>query len=255
MRKEGRGPEKVLIFGATSAIAREVAGIYARSGASLALVARNPDRLREVAASLRQNGAALVVETVMDAGDSVRLAALPAQAEVALGGLDTALVAHGVAHEQVSCEQDIKLLSEVIRTNFESTAALLLALAGHFENRKAGTIAVISSVSGDRGRRRQYAYAASKAAITVFTQGLRQRLHPAGVSVVTIKLGLVDTPMTAHLQNRDPRLLFTNPAAAANSIHRAIQSKANEIYLPWYWGWIMAGIKLIPEAVFKRLSF
>lgn len=247
--------DKLLIIGATSVLAQETAKIFAQDNASFVLVARNAEKLHMVAEDLRQKGAHKILEIVMNVNEFDRYASTLEQAVLTMGGLDIAFIAHGSASEQRSCEQNLDLLREDIQTNFVSTASLLMVIADFFERQQKGTIAVISSVAGDRGRRNQYIYASSKAALTVFLQGLRQRLYAAGVAVVTIKLGLVDTPMTSYLKNSKRRILFTKPANVARSIYKAIKNKKEEIYLPWFWKYIMAAIKMIPESVFKKVNF
>ena len=110
---------------------------------------------------------------------------------------------------------------------------------------------VISSVAGDRGRQSNYVYGSAKAAVTTFLQGLRNRLHPAGVQVLTVKPGFVDTPMTSAFP-KGP--LWASPEQIARGIHRAIQKRKDVVYLPGFWRLIMRVIREIPEAVFKRLS-
>ena len=119
------------------------------------------------------------------------------------------------------------------------------------EERKYGCIAVISSVAGDRGRQSNYIYGTAKGALTLFLQGLRNRLARSNVQVLTLKPGFVDTPMTAHLKKG---LLFVSPETIAKGILRSIQKKKNEVYLPWFWYFIMKIIKTIPEFIFKRMK-
>jgi short-subunit dehydrogenase len=109
---------------------------------------------------------------------------------------------------------------------------------------------VITSVAGDRGRQSNYVYGAAKGGLDRFLQGLRNRLHPAGVAVVTLKPGFVDTPMTAGVA-KSP--LFASSRRVGRAIHRAIEARRNVVYIPWFWRPIMFLITSMPEAVFKRL--
>jgi decaprenylphospho-beta-D-erythro-pentofuranosid-2-ulose 2-reductase len=110
----------------------------------------------------------------------------------------------------------------------------------------------MGSVAGDRGRPRNYTYGAAKGALTLYLQGLRSRLYPVGVAVTTLKLGPVDTPMTVdHAKNP----LFTTPERLAPAIVRAIDRRAGEVYLPWYWRPILAVVRNTPEPLFQRLRF
>jgi len=128
---------------------------------------------------------------------------------------------------------------------------LLTLLANRFEAQRHGTLAVIGSVAGDRGRQSNYVYGTAKGALAIFLQGLRNRLHPAGVRVLTVKPGFVDTPMTASFK-KGP--LWAAPEAVAAAIVAAVERGRDVIYTPWFWWGIMTLIKLVPERVFKKLK-
>ena len=240
---------RILIVGATSAIATEVARAYAERGAELFLTGRHPDRLAAVAGDIRVRGAVTVRTAMLDVLDIGTHAAVVEQA-FASGGLDAALIAHGTLPDQAACQQSPADTMRALEVNFTATAALLTLLANRFEAQRRGTIAVVTSVAGDRGRQSNYVYGAAKGGLAVFLQGLRNRLHHAGVSVVTLKPGFVDTPMTAGLpRNR----LFSTARRAGRSIHRAMEARRDVAYVPWFWRPIMALVRSLPESVFKRL--
>mgnify|MGYP000704499895 CR=1 FL=1 len=132
-----------------------------------------------------------------------------------------------------------------------STISLLTHIANKFEEQGKGTISVISSVAGDRGRQSNYIYGTAKGALNIFMQGLRNRLHRAGVQVLTIKPGFVDTPMTADLSKG---ILWVQPEKIADDIYQAIKKNKNEIYTPWFWRPVMMIIKSMPGFVFNRLK-
>jgi short-subunit dehydrogenase len=239
---------RVAIFGATSAIAGELARLYAARGARLYLVGRNPDKLAPLAAGL---GPAVVGS---HAADLAEPAAAQAAVETALaalgGGVDVAIIAHGLLGDQLASERDFAEAERVVRTNFLSVVALLVPLAAHFEAAGGGHVAVLSSVAGDRGRPRNYTYGAAKGALNVYLQGVRTRLYPRGVGVHTIKLGPVDTPMTAsHHKN----LLFARAPDVAAAIVAAIDGNRAEAYVPGFWRPIMAVVRRLPERVLQRL--
>ncbi len=119
------------------------------------------------------------------------------------------------------------------------------------EERGGGTVIGVGSVAGDRGRQSNYVYGAAKAGLSVFLAGLRNRLFRAGVSVVTVKPGFVDSPMTAHIEGRG--LLWSTPKKVAPAIRRAIRRGKHVAYVPWFWRPIMLCIRSIPEVVFKRM--
>ncbi len=242
---------KVLIVGATSAIAEAVARLLAAQGDLLYLVGRRAEALEAIAADLRVRGAARVQTEAMDANAIERHAALLDNADVALGGLDTVLIAHGTLSDQAACQQSVALTFQELHTNALSVIALLTLIANHFEAQRVGTIAVISSVAGDRGRQSNYVYGTAKAAISTFLSGLRQRLYKSGVQVVTIKPGFVDTPMTRDFSKG---LLWAKPERVARDIVRAMENGKDVVYTPGFWWAIMQLIKSIPEFVFRRLS-
>lgn len=239
---------RVLIVGATSAIAVEVARAYAERGAGLFLVGRNPERLAAVADDLRVRGAGTVETAVLDVLERERHAGVLGRAFA--GGLDVALLAHGALPNQQRCQEDPEAAVAALEVNFTSAVALLTLLATLFAAQRHGTIAVITSVAGDRGRQSNYVYGAAKGGLTVFLQGLRNRLHPAGVAVVTLKPGFVDTPMTQAV----PRTaLFSTARRAGRAIHRAIEARRSVAYIPWFWRPIMIIVTSLPEPLFKRL--
>jgi hypothetical protein len=241
---------KILIVGATSAIATATARRFARDGDRLYLAARNPGRLAVIASDLMIRGATQVETQVMDANDMAQHEELILRAESALGGLDTVLIAHGTLPDQQACELSFDIALQEIQNNCLSVLSLLTHIANRFEAQKHGTIAVISSVAGDRGRQSNYVYGTAKAAVSTFLQGLRGRLYRSGVHVVTIKPGFVDTPMTATFKKG---ILWASPETIANGIYRAIAKRQDVGYLPFFWAFVMWGIRAIPERIFKRL--
>ncbi len=241
----------VLIVGATSAIAQEVAKHFAAAGDHLFLVGRNAEKLAAVAEDLKVRGARRVETFVLDVTDFGRHREMIEAAENMLGPLDVVLMAHGIMPDQKQLEQDVDLALQVYKTNTLSVISMLTLLANLFEARGRGTIAVISSVAGDRGRRSNYVYGSSKAALTAFLSGLRNRLSRAGVRVITIKPGPVNTPMTAHMRKG---VLMAEPDKVGRDIYQAILKGKDVVYTPWFWRYIMCIIIHIPERIFKRMN-
>lgn len=241
---------KVMVIGATSAIAEATARLFAQRGDALFLVGRNPDRLGAISNDLRIRGASLCAHECLDLNLISGHPQLIDSAIAALGGLDTVLIAHGTLPDQASAQQSVDVTLQDFQTNALSTISLLTLLANRFEQQGHGCLAVISSVAGDRGRASNYIYGSAKAAVTAFTSGLRQRLHPAGVQVLTIKPGFVDTPMTRGFPKG---ALWAQPEQIASGILRAIDRRQRVVYLPSFWALIMTLIRHLPEAIFVRL--
>jgi len=251
MAKGAGTPRRVLALGATSAIAEAALRLMAEQGASFFLVARNIAKLAAVSADLVTRGASSVVGQVADLDDTDAHPAMLSRAVNALGGIDVALVAHGVLGDQAQSERDYAAAEAVLRTNFLSAVSLVTWLANYFEAERRGTIAVISSVAGDRGRKSNYVYGASKGGLNVFLDGVRNRIDRAGVQVLTIKPGFVATPMTAHLKKN---ALFAQPAEVARCILRAIERRRDVVYAPSFWRPIMLVVRSVPERIFKKLN-
>lgn len=240
----------ILIIGATSAIGSACARIWATQGGSFFLVGRDEEKLAQTQADLIARGASSAASHVMDVNDMAAHTGMLADSLTALHQVDLVLIAHGTLPDQTRCQEDVAAAMEAFATNSTSVVALLTLLANHMEAQRCGTLAVISSVAGDRGRQSNYVYGAAKASVSTFCEGLRARMFKSGVHLVTIKPGFVDTPMTQGLDL--PSALVSKPEKVAEGICRAIERKKNVAYVPGYWGLIMLVIKSIPAAVLKR---
>lgn len=243
---------KVLIIGANSAIARACARLYAADGCDLFLIGRNAELLSELVADVGVRGAAAVSREILDLTDHRQHERIVTEAARAMGGIDLALICHGSLPDQEACESDYEQAQQEILVNGLSVISLLTALTPIMHEQGHGTLAVITSVAGDRGRQPNYTYGAAKALVSTYLQGLRGRLYPVGVHVVDIRPGLVDSPMTAHLE-KGP--LWSSPERVARGIVRAVARRKHVVYVPGYWRVIMFIVRLIPETLFKRLKF
>ena len=244
---------KVVILGATSGIALEVERQLARQDCELLLVARSPQRLAELHCDLAVRGAQQVFTYATDLACVQQHAAIFDFARRTFPDFDTVLLAYGSMHDQRDSENSIDILLEELQVNFVSATAILTLFAADLERRRTGCLAAITSVAGDRGRRSNYVYGSAKGALSLFLQGLRSRLHPAGVRVITIKPGPVQTPMTDHLPNA---ARFADPDQVARDIVRALERRSPDVlYTPKVWRYVMKAVQEIPETVFKRLSF
>ena len=215
------------------------------------LVARNRDRLTAVAQDLLTRGALAVDTWVMDLDDTTAHPEMLASAVERMGRIDLALIAQGVLGDQQAAEADFEVAVAILHTNFIATVSLLTWLANYFRAQGGGTLAVVSSVAGERGRKSNYVYGASKGALNVFLEGLRNRIDRDGVQVLTIKPGFVATPMTAHVPHN---ALFASPDQIARGILKAIERRRDVTYLPWFWFWIMLLVRAIPSRFFKKMN-
>lgn len=248
----------ILIYGATSRIAHECARLWARDGHRLVLCGRDGARLDEIAADLRvaSPGGTEHIALVLGIEDDANLRAGLTHADAEFGPFDIALIAHGWLPEQPSAQADAAQLRRALEVNAISVAQACEPLAALFESRGRGTLAVIGSVAGDRGRQSNYIYGAAKGFVERYCQGLRNRLHRHGVRVVLIKPGPTDTPMTQGMARpaggRQPKL--ADPRQVARSIVSGIQRGQSVVYAPAIWRVIMLVIRSIPESVFVRLK-
>jgi short-subunit dehydrogenase len=244
--------QKILIFGATSAIAEAVARRYAADGASLFLIGRSEAKLAAVANDLRARGAIQVETYQMDATETPSIGPMLGKAIDVLKEIDIALIAHGSLPDESRATHDVDYLVREFRINAESTILLLAQIATVMVPHGKGIIAVIGSVAGDRGRASNYLYGAAKSAVHAYASGLRARLWKTGIRVVTIKPGFVATPMTAHL-NLLARLT-SSPEKVAADVCAAIGGASDVIYTPRYWRVILWIVRVLPEWIFKRLT-
>lgn len=244
--------KRILVIGATSAIATACCRLWAEQGHEFFLVARDAEKLQQTAQDLEARGAKSVNSFTMDVLDTPQHALMLQQCISTHRQIDIALVAHGTLPDQAACEQDAELALQEFSINGSSVISLLSLLAEQFTLQRCGSLAVISSVAGDRGRPSNYLYGSAKAAVSAFCEGLHARLFKIGVHVITIKPGFVDTPMTQGLTL--PNALVVPPEYVAKQIVSAINNKKAVLYTPRFWALIMLIIRSIPNFIFKRLN-
>jgi len=244
--------QSIVIFGASSAVGQEVARIHAQRGEHLILFARNEASLLTVREDLLARGAKSAHTVQADLAD---VAAHPALNE-RIRSLDAKparyYVFYGVLPDQKACEESAEDALESLHTNFNSVVSLLTPIVLQMEQQRSGELVVVSSVAGDRGRQSNYTYGAAKGALSLWLQGVRNRLSEAGCTVLNVKPGFIDTPMTAAIEKGGP--LWAQAADVAQDIVKAADKGKSEIYTPWFWRVIMLIIKSIPEFIFKKLK-
>ena len=242
---------KILIAGATSAIAKAAARLWAGKGHSLYLLARNQQQLDKLGNDLKLRGATAIHTALFDCADTDAHKNIINTARDSMNGIDIALVAVGTLGNQEKCNEDFNATLAQLQTDAIGVMSILTHLANIMQAQQHGTMAVISSVAGDRGRQSNYCYGTAKGAVSIFSQGLRHRLARHGVHVLTVKPGFVDTPMTEAF-SKGP--LWAQPETIAHYIDNGINKKKNVVYAPWFWRYIMLVIRLIPESIFKKTS-
>lgn len=243
--------QTIAIFGATSAVAQALAKLHANAGDNILLLARNEEHLESIANDLKVRGAKTVHCITADFTDIDKHPEL--LKTIASFSTDIAkyYFFYGVLPDQAQCEVSWEDTLDALNTNFISKASLLTLIANKVEKEQNRSLIVVSSVAGDRGRQSNYIYGTGKGALTIFLQGLRNRLQKAHCQVITVKPGFIDTPMTDSF---DKNFLWASPEKVANDIYRAVIKNRDVIYSPWFWRYIMLIIKCIPERIFKKLS-
>lgn len=240
---------RVLIIGATSAIAQEVARRFADQGARIYCLARNEEKTAVVVQALAE---ACVGSICYDFNQTTLAGAAISQAVAALGHIDIALIAHGALLDQSESEHNYDVAKATFDTNLLSVISLLIPLSEQMERQGFGKIGVITSVAGDRGRPRNYTYGAAKGSLNIYLQGLRSRFWGRDIKIYTFKMGPVDTPMTVdHPKN----FSFATVEQVSKTIVEAFQKNRYEIYVPGYWTYIMFGVRHLPEFLFQKLKF
>lgn len=245
--------QRIVVLGATSKIAQEIARLAAADHKDLILVGRHSERLSAVAGDLTARGAVGVESVSADLADIASHPALVDEILAKMPNFDTVLLAYGTLSDQARAEDSAEYALSELTTNFTSAVSLLTRLSNVLMQRRSGCFAVITSVAGDRARRSNYIYGTAKGALALFAQGLRAQLVSSGVRVLTIKPGPVATPMTADLPGSRR---FASPKAVALTIYREIEHGHSDIlYVPSYWRWVMMAIRHIPERIGKKLKF
>lgn len=247
-------PDNILILGAGSAIAKALCNRLAQRGCSLLLAGRDRDEMDRCAADLHVRYRVNAAGKLFDALD---FESLPAFADGCVrhfeGELTGVVLCYGSLPEPEGLRCDSTAMRRAFDVNLTSAVVLLEIFAGVLERRRSGIIAAITSVAGDRGRQSNYLYGAAKGGLSIYLQGLRNRLAPAGVHVLTVKPGFVDTPMT-HGRINAASPLVASAERVAEDVDRALRRRRNVLYTPWFWRPIMAFIRIVPETIFKRLK-
>jgi short-subunit dehydrogenase len=244
---------KIVIVGATSGIAQQCARQWVTtSPVDLTLVGRNPEKLQQTAQDLRVRCPASTIETVVSDFSDAAAIQQTADAICQAAPVDVVLIAHGSLPSQPECQDNLSECRQALEINGVSPVLFAEAFVAHMVRANKGTLAIIGSVAGDRGRKSNYVYGSAKALVASYAQGLQHRLAGTSVKVVLVKPGPTDTPMTAHLKAQGARL--ASAAQVAGEVIKAIGTGRPVVYTPAKWALIMAVIRNMPSFVFNKLN-
>ncbi len=246
--------KRIVIVGATSAIAEHCARQWARNEGQqeFFLLGRDQDKLDAIAADLTVRNPALSCKTLCPDFTSTDDIQATVSKIVANGAPDIVLIAHGTLPDQQDCQQHLDMTAAAITINGLSPVLFAEAFAGPMQAANTGTLALIGSVAGDRGRKSNYVYGAAKGLVTRYAQGLQHRLADTNVRVVLIKPGPTDTPMTAHLKQDGAKLASAEDVAT--TIVRGVDKGRAVIYAPAKWWLIMMIIRHLPRFIFNKMD-
>lgn len=243
--------QKVLILGATSSIARSLSCKLAQQGVDLHLAARDAFELERIASDITIRYQVPVSWSFFEATDYASHPAFWENVINQLGKLDGVIITLGELGSQEQAQNHFTAAYQIISSNYLGIVSILTEIANYFEKQQQGFIIGVSSVAGDRGRQSNYIYGSAKGALSLFLQGLRNRLAKVGVRVLTVKPGFVDTKMTF---GKPGMFLVATPEQVADGILKALAKNQDIVYIPIFWQGIMLIIRSIPETVFKRLK-
>ncbi len=245
--------KKIVIVGATSAIASHTARIWAQQGQTdFVLLGREAERLNRVAADLKARGSDNQTQVAVASFTDPIAIQMLAKEIASTGAIDIVLIAHGSLSDQQRSQNDLQYCQDELLTNGVSAVLFAEAFVATLESAGRGTLAVIGSVAGDRGRKSNYVYGAAKGLVTRYLQGLAHRFAGTAIKIVLIKPGPTETPMTAALVASGTKMASVE--SVAQGIVEAIERGCPEAYVPGKWWLIMMIIRHLPRFVFNKLN-
>jgi short-subunit dehydrogenase len=244
---------RVIVLGATSAIAEATCRLYAKDGAELMLVGRHEERLAAIAADLKLRGAPRAEIAICNLGNEGNVPTAFAGFVATLGGVDHVLLAYGILSDQAAAEHDPATAAASFQVNFTSAAAWALVVADILQRQAHGSLVVLGSVAGDRGRRANFVYGAAKSGLATLVEGIAHRFANSGPLAVIVKPGPTITPMTDGFASRKG-LMWATPETVAAAVRRAADRGGPVVYAPWFWRFAMLMIRFLPAPIFNRLD-
>lgn len=245
--------KRLVIIGATSAIAEHCARLWLeKQPVDLTLVGRDPQRIKRVATDLKVRSPQSEIRIIQARSLDPEAINATVESIYQSGDVELVLIAHGSLPDQGDCQDNLAACREALDVNGVSPSLYAEAFAKRMAKTNHGTIALIGSVAGDRGRKSNYVYGAAKGLLARYAQGLQHRFASTGVMVVLIKPGPTDTPMTAHLKCKGARLAPVE--AVARQIVAGVEARKPVIYAPGKWWLIMMIIRHLPNTIFSKMD-
>jgi len=245
--------KRIVIIGGTSAIAEHCARLWAQeSPVDLVLVGRDMGKTEIVASDLRVRSPHSIIESIQaDFLDSIQIKSIVDKI-MKVGAVDIVLIAHGFLPDQLQCQENLDLCHKALAINGISPVLFAEAFAGHMQRVNSGTLAIIGSVAGDKGRKSNYVYGSAKGLISRYTQGLEHRLSNTNVKVVLIKPGPTETPMTANFMHQ--RVSLASVVEVAQQIVLGVKLGKPVVYAPAKWRFIMMIVRHLPRLIFNKMN-
>ena len=244
--------KKIVIVGATSAMATHCARLWTQAPIDLVLIGRDKARLARLAQDIEARSPASNIQTMVTSFTDPIAIQQTVESVTHQGQVDIVLISHGSLGDQALSQNDLMHCRDELEINALSPVLFAEAFAKVMQLADSGTLAVISSVAGDRGRKSNYIYGAAKGLVTRYVQGLQHRLANSNVHVVLIKPGPTDTPMTASLVAQGAKLASVESVALG--IVTAIERKKTVAYVPGKWWLIMMIIRHLPSFIFNKMN-
>lgn len=243
--------KKIAIVGATSAIAEATIREFCPEGSAFVLCGRDRAKCERVKADALARGACSVSVIDFDAARAGDSAGLFNKILALMSDIDIVFICFGELPSQEECETSDPTLTSNFQINLVSQIQIASSAASYFSERKIGCLAIVTSVAGVRGRQSNYFYGSAKGALSIFLQGLQHRFSGSAVRVVDLIPGLVDTPMTEDMEKGG--ILWSRPSDISPRVKSLLEHGDGRYYLPMYWGFIMAVIKVIPSFIFGKI--
>lgn len=244
---------KIVIIGANSTIAELCAREWMkRPNTEMILVGRNNDQLQIIAQDLSIRAPNNCISILSFDFNNPQIIAEQCKAICLKRTPDIVLIAHGILPNQKECQSDLKKCNDSMHINGVSPVLFAEAFAGEMEKINQGTIAIIGSVAGERGRKSNYIYGAAKGLIAHYIEGMQHRFYASKVRIILIEPGPTLTKMTANLEKQGIKL--SDPASVAYLMVKGIAKGKSLIYAPRRWKWIMFVIRHLPNFLFNRSS-